>query len=67
MANTTRDALTKRVPMDAMRRTALVAGVLYLWARWGEFSPDYDAWAAMRTGETAVAVLEPRAAAAVSA
>jgi len=38
-----------------------------LWARWGEFSPDYDAWAAMRTGETAVVVLEPRAAAAVSA
>jgi deazaflavin-dependent oxidoreductase (nitroreductase family) len=38
-----------------------------LWARWGEFSPDYDAWAAMRSGETAVVVLEPRAAAAVSA
>ena len=38
-----------------------------LWARWGKFSPDYDAWAAMRTGETAVVVLEPRAAAAVSA
>jgi len=38
-----------------------------LWARWGEFSPDYDVWAAMRTGETAVVVLEPRAAAAVSA
>ena len=37
-----------------------------LWARWGEFSPDYDVWAAMRTGETAVVVLEPRAAAAVS-
>jgi deazaflavin-dependent oxidoreductase (nitroreductase family) len=38
-----------------------------LWARWGEFSPDYDVWAAMRTGETAVVVLEPRAAAAISA
>jgi F420H(2)-dependent quinone reductase len=38
-----------------------------LWARWGEFSPDYDAWAAMRSGRTAVVVLEPRAAAAVSA
>jgi deazaflavin-dependent oxidoreductase (nitroreductase family) len=36
-----------------------------LWARWGEFSPDYDAWAAMRSGRTAVVVLEPRAAAAV--
>ena len=34
-----------------------------LWARWGEFSPDYDAWAAMRSGQTAVVVLEPRAAA----
>ena len=38
-----------------------------LWARWGEFSPDYDAWAAMRSGQTAVVVLEPRAAAAVTA
>ncbi len=34
-----------------------------LWARWSEFSEDYDAWAAMRSGETAVVVLEPRAAA----
>lgn len=32
-----------------------------LWARWGEFSDNYDAWAAMRSGETAVVVLEPRA------
>ena len=31
-----------------------------LWARWGEFSDQYDAWAAMRSGETAVVVLEPR-------
>jgi len=38
-----------------------------LWARWGEFSEDYDAWAAMRSGQTAVVVLEPRAAAAVTA
>jgi deazaflavin-dependent oxidoreductase (nitroreductase family) len=38
-----------------------------LWARWGEFSPDYDAWAAMRSGKTAVVVLEPRTAAAVTA
>ena len=34
-----------------------------LWARWGEFSDDYDAWAAMRSGQTAVVVLEPRTAA----
>lgn len=33
-----------------------------LWARWGEFSDDYDAWAALRSGRTAVVVLEPRAA-----
>jgi deazaflavin-dependent oxidoreductase (nitroreductase family) len=31
-----------------------------LWARWGEFSENYDAWAAMRSGQTAVVVLEPR-------
>jgi deazaflavin-dependent oxidoreductase (nitroreductase family) len=33
-----------------------------LWARWREFGENYDAWAAMRTGRTAVVVLEPRAA-----
>jgi F420H(2)-dependent quinone reductase len=38
-----------------------------LWARWGEFSGHYDAWAAMRSGQTAVVVLEPRAPAAVTA
>jgi F420H(2)-dependent quinone reductase len=38
-----------------------------LWARWREFSDDYDAWAAMRSGKTAVVVLEPRAAAGVTA
>jgi deazaflavin-dependent oxidoreductase (nitroreductase family) len=32
-----------------------------LWARWREFSDDYDGWAAMRSVETAVVVLEPRA------
>jgi deazaflavin-dependent oxidoreductase (nitroreductase family) len=37
-----------------------------LWARWREFSRDYDAWAAMRSGETAVVVLEPRLAAAAT-
>jgi F420H(2)-dependent quinone reductase len=38
-----------------------------LWARWGEFSPDYDASAAMRSGKTAIVVLEPRTGAAVTA
>jgi deazaflavin-dependent oxidoreductase (nitroreductase family) len=32
-----------------------------LWAQWGELSENYDAWAAMRSGETAIVVLEPRA------
>jgi len=32
-----------------------------LWARWGDLSDRYDAWAAMRSGKTAVVVLEPRA------
>jgi deazaflavin-dependent oxidoreductase (nitroreductase family) len=32
-----------------------------LWARWGEFSDEYDDWAALRPAETAVVVLEPRA------
>jgi deazaflavin-dependent oxidoreductase (nitroreductase family) len=31
-----------------------------LWARWGEFSDEYDAWAALRAADTAVVVLEPR-------
>jgi deazaflavin-dependent oxidoreductase (nitroreductase family) len=31
-----------------------------LWARWGEFSDKYDAWAARRSVPTAVVVLEPR-------
>ena len=38
-----------------------------LWSRWCELSDDYDAWAAMRSGRTAVVVLEPRAAARLSA
>ena len=38
-------------------RSAIVSG------RGGESSAaDYDAWAAMRSGQTAVVVLEPRAA-----
>jgi deazaflavin-dependent oxidoreductase (nitroreductase family) len=31
-----------------------------LWARWREFSDEYDQWAALRASETAVVVLEPR-------
>jgi len=31
-----------------------------LWALWRDLSDDYDAWAAMRSGTTAVVVLEPR-------
>jgi F420H(2)-dependent quinone reductase len=38
-----------------------------LWARWGEFSDQYDAWAAIRSGRTAIVVLEPRTAPGVSA
>jgi deazaflavin-dependent oxidoreductase (nitroreductase family) len=38
-----------------------------LWARWGEISRAYDAWAALRSGLTAVVVLEPCTAAAVTA
>jgi F420H(2)-dependent quinone reductase len=38
-----------------------------LWARWSEFSDHYDAWAAIRSGRTAIVVLEPRTAPGVSA
>lgn len=38
-----------------------------LWARWSEFSDQYDAWAAIRSGPTAVVVLEPRGGAGVAA
>ena len=31
-----------------------------LWARWVEFSDQYDGWAALRSGKTAIVVLEPR-------
>ncbi|MEU5790263.1 nitroreductase/quinone reductase family protein [Micromonospora purpureochromogenes] len=33
---------------------------LRLWARWGEIDKNLDAFAALRTSETAVVVLEPR-------
>ena len=38
-----------------------------LWARWGEFSEDYDGRAAMRSAPTAVVVLEPRTVVGVTA
>ena len=31
-----------------------------LWARWAEFSDQYDDWAALRSGRTEIVVLEPR-------
>ena len=31
-----------------------------LWARWTEFSDQYDGWAALRSRKTAIVVLEPR-------
>jgi deazaflavin-dependent oxidoreductase (nitroreductase family) len=31
-----------------------------LWRRWGEFDKNLDSYAARRSGETAVVVLEPR-------
>ena len=34
-----------------------------LWARWHDFSDQYDAWASLRPRETAVVVLEPHSAA----
>lgn len=30
-----------------------------LWARWGEFGEDYEGYAALRSSETAVVILEP--------
>ena len=33
-----------------------------LWDRWRELSDQYDGWAAMRSRQTAIVVLEPRAA-----
>ena len=38
-----------------------------LWARWAEFSDQYDGWAALRSGKTAIVVLEPRTDAGVTA
>jgi deazaflavin-dependent oxidoreductase (nitroreductase family) len=36
-----------------------------LWARWAEFSDQYSGWAALRSGKTAIVVLEPRTGAGV--
>ena len=38
-----------------------------LWARWVEFSDQYDGRAALRSGRTAIVVLEPRTGAEVTA
>ncbi len=38
-----------------------------LWARWAEFGDQYDGWAALRSGKTAIVVLEPRTDAGVTA
>ena len=38
-----------------------------LWARWAEFGDQYDGRAALRSGKTAIVVLEPRTGAGVAA
>jgi deazaflavin-dependent oxidoreductase (nitroreductase family) len=38
-----------------------------LWARWVEFSDQYDGWAALHSEKTAIVVLEPRTGAEVTA
>ena len=63
MASTTRDTAAARSGPDGATAEELDR----LRVRWGNFSPDHDAWAAMRSGETAVVVFEPRPAAATSA
>jgi deazaflavin-dependent oxidoreductase (nitroreductase family) len=52
----------KTGPRAVRGRAAEGAERQRLWARWGEFAKDeeYDRWAALRAGETAVVVLEPR-------
>ncbi len=51
---------TKDGVLAVRARAALGEERERLWARWGDFSDKYDAWAAMRSGQTAVVVLEPR-------
>jgi hypothetical protein len=68
MTNDVRTTATKRVPMDSMRKTALVAGVLYLLtffsiprlALYGPVlgNPDYIVSAGSDTGVLLAAVLE---------
>jgi hypothetical protein len=53
-------------PRAVRGRPAVGAERDRLWARWGQFSDQYDAWAAMRSGQTAVVVLEPRVSASVT-
>jgi deazaflavin-dependent oxidoreductase (nitroreductase family) len=41
-------------------RAALAEERARLWTRWREYDPQLDGYAKMRSGETAVVVLEPR-------
>ena len=54
-------------PRDVRGRAAEGEERDRLWARWREFSDQYDVWASMRSGKTAVVVLEPRPVARVTA
>jgi deazaflavin-dependent oxidoreductase (nitroreductase family) len=56
----------KEGPRSVRGRAAEGAERDRLWAKWGELSDNYDAWAGMRSGQTAVVVLEPRAAGSAS-
>ena len=47
-------------PRAVRGRAAVGAERDRLWDRWRELSDQYDAWAAIRSGPTAVVVLEPR-------
>jgi hypothetical protein len=48
-------------PRPVRARAAAGDERLRLWARWREFDAKLDAFAALRSSETAVVVLEPRA------
>jgi deazaflavin-dependent oxidoreductase (nitroreductase family) len=47
-------------PQTVRARAAEGAERSRLWARWLEVDPKLDAYAAMRTSETAVVILEPQ-------
>lgn len=49
-------------PRAVFGRTAQGDERARLWARWAEIDKDLDSYASRRAGETAVVVLEPRAA-----